>query len=74
MLKALVLNSQLYFSYKSRNTFKGFIGMAPSGHVTFISPLYTDGMFDVEVINECRLLDSLEEGDSVMADKGFTLY
>ena len=72
--KSLVLNSQLYSTYKSSNTFKGLIGIAPSGHVTFISSLYTGGMSDVEITNDCGLLDLLEEGDSVMADKGFTLY
>lgn len=72
--KSLVLNSQLYSSYKSANTFKGLIGIAPSGQVTFISPLYTGGMSDVEITTECGLMDLLEEGDSVMADKGFTLY
>lgn len=72
--KSLVLNSQLYSSYKSCNTVKGLIGIAPSGHVTFISSLYTGGMSDVEITQSCGLFTLLEEGDSVMADKGFTIY
>ena len=55
MPETFVLNSQLYSSYNSANTFKGLIGMASSGHITFISPLYTGGMSDVEVTNEFGL-------------------
>ena len=70
---SLVLNSQTYSSYKSTNTLKCLIGIAPHGCVTFISSLYTGCMSDVEITRLCGLLDLLEEGDVVMADKGFTI-
>lgn len=71
--KSLVLNSQLYSHYKGANTFKGLIGIAPHGLVTFVSALYTGCMSDVEITKLCGIIDLLEEGDSVMADKGFTI-
>lgn len=70
---SLVLSSQSYSSYKSTNTFKCLLGIAPHGAVTFISPLYTGCISDVELTKLSGLLDLLEPGDDVMADKGFTI-
>ena len=67
----LLLNSQQYSSYKSRITFEALVGIAPHGAVTFISNLYTGNMSDVEITRLSGLLDLIENGDSVMADKGF---
>ena len=49
---------------------KGLIGITPSGAVSFISELY-GGIRQLFI--ESGLLEILEEGDSVMADKGFTV-
>ena len=70
---SLVLNSQLYSHYKGTHTFKCLIGTAPHGAVTFVSSLYTGCMSDVEITKLSGILDLLEPGDGVMADKGFTL-
>lgn len=70
---SLVLNSQSYSHYKGTNTFKCLLGIAPHGAITFISSLYTGCMSDVEVTKLSGLLDLLEPGDDVMADKGFTI-
>ena len=70
---SLVLNSQLYSHYKGTHTFKCLIGIAPHGAVTFVSSLYTGCMSDVEITKLSGILDLLEPGDDVMADKGFTL-
>ena len=68
---SLVLNSQLFSSYKGTTTFKCLVGIAPHGAVTFVSPLYSGTMSDVEITRICGIVDLLEPGDSVMADKGF---
>ena len=48
--------------------------MAPNGAVTFISQLYTGSISDREiVIRGSFLAQEFSEGDSVMADKGFTI-
>lgn len=70
---SLALNSKLYSSYKSSHTWKGLIGIAPHGAVIFISSLYTGSMSDVEITKLSGILDLLEPGDSIMADKGFVL-
>ncbi|XP_046334581.2 uncharacterized protein LOC125371557 [Haliotis rufescens] len=70
---ALVVNSMFYSHYKSNCTLKGLIGIAPHGAVTFVSCLFTGVMSDVEITKLSGILDLVEPGDSVMADKGFTI-
>ncbi|CAC5408709.1 unnamed protein product [Mytilus coruscus] len=70
---SLALGFKCYSSYKSSHTWKGLVGIAPHGAVTFISSLYTGCMSDVEITKLCGPVDLLEMGDSIMADKGFAL-
>ena len=70
---SLLLQSQLYSSYKSNTTLKGLMGIAPHGAVTFVSSLYTGSISDKEITRCCGLLDLLENNDPVMADKGFDI-
>ena len=67
------LQQLTYSSYKNHNTYKGLIGISPSGAVTFISDLYCDSISDKELTRCSGILDLLEEGDSVMADRGFDI-
>ena len=74
MPSSLLLNTELFSSYKNHTTLKGLIGIAPNGAVTFISQLYTGSISDREiVIRSGFLAQEFSEGDSVMADKGFTI-
>ena len=70
---SLVLHSEFYSSYKSATTLKGLVGITPSGAVSFISKLYTGSISDREIVKRCGILDLLEDGDGVMADKGCTI-
>ena len=70
---SLVVNSQMFSAYKSHSTFKGLLGIAPHGPFTFISSLFSGSISDVELTKVCGLLDLLEPGDAVLADKGFTI-
>lgn len=71
---SLVLHSETFSSYKSHTTFKGLIGIAPSGHVTFISQLYAGSISDREITIRSGFLKlPFSKGDMVMADKGFTI-
>ena len=63
--------SQTYSQYKSHNTAKGLVGISPSGMITFISHLYGGHVSDKAITQSCGLIDLLEAGDVVMADKGF---
>ncbi|XP_064466436.1 uncharacterized protein LOC135377729 [Ornithodoros turicata] len=71
---SLGLQSSTYSTYKSANTFKRLVGIAPNGLVSFVSELFTGCMSDRECVIRSGFLDlPFEDGDSVMADKGFTI-
>ena len=57
---SLLLQSQLYSSYKSNTTLKGLIGIAPHGAITFVSSLYTGSISDKEMTRFSGILDLLE--------------
>ena len=67
------LQQLTFSSYKNHNTYKGLIGISPSGAVMFVSKLYPGGILDKELTRRSDLLDLLERGDSVMADRGFDI-
>ena len=62
-----------FSSYKNHNTFKALVGISPDGVITFVSWLYPGCISDKELTRKSGILDLLEEGDSVMADRGFDI-
>lgn len=72
---SLSTQSALYSHYKSHVTYKGLVGISPSGAITFISQLYDGSISDKEIVQRSGLLESelWEKGDSIMADRGFTI-
>lgn len=53
---------------------KALVGIAPSGALTFISQLYTGSISDREIVTRSGLLSlKFDDGDQVMADKGFQI-
>ena len=74
MPSSLLLNSKLFSSYKNHVTLKGLVGIAPSGAITFISQLYSGSISDREIVERSGFLKlEFDNGDTVMADKGFTV-
>ena len=67
------LQQMTFSNYKNHNTYKGLIGISPDGVVTFISSLYSGSISDKELTRRSGILDHLEPGDSVMADRGFNI-
>ena len=67
--------SALYSSYKHHVTYKGLIGIAPSGVITFVSQLFPGSLSDKEITCRSGFLNPglWQQGDSVMADRGFTI-
>lgn len=59
--------------YKHHNTIKQLVGIAPSGAFTFISELWSGSTSDHKIVLESGLIDLLQEGDHVMADRGFNI-
>ena len=74
MPSSVLLNPELFSSYKNHVTVKGLVGFAPSGAITFISQLYTGSISDRETVIRSGFLSQIfENGDTVMADKGFQI-
>ena len=65
---------QMTFSnYKNSNTFKALVGISSDGVITFVSSLYPGSISDKELTRQSGILDLLNCGDSVMADRGFDI-
>lgn len=69
----LSLKSMMYSDYKSHMTYKALVGISPNGVVKFVSDCWTGSISDKSLTVKSGLLDLLEEGDAIMADKGFTI-
>ncbi|XP_060595514.1 uncharacterized protein LOC132749672 [Ruditapes philippinarum] len=70
MSSSLLLKSQIYSNYKSSNTLKGLIGIAPCV-VTFVSQLYFGSISDRDILNAMFFLGlNFNNRDIVMANKG----
>ena len=72
---SLRTQSCLYSFYKHHVTYKGLVGIAPSGAITFISQLYDGSISDQEIVARSGILNPRlwDVGDSCMADRGFTI-
>ena len=53
---SLSSQSHMYSHYKSHVTYKGFIGIALSGAITFVSQLYEGSISDKEIFKKSGLL------------------
>ena len=54
---SLTIQSSLFFHYKHHITYKGLVGISPSGAITFISELYDGSTSDVEIVKRCGILN-----------------
>ena len=61
-------------SYKHWNTAKLLVGITPTGVVSLIPPLWTGPIRDKEIVKQSGLLNLLQAGNVVMAEKGFLIW
>ena len=74
MPSSLLLNSELFSSYKNHATLKCLVGITPGGAISFVSQLYSGNISDREIVMRSGFLGmEFANGDSIMADKGFTI-
>ena len=62
-----------YSNYKHHNSAKGLVGITPAGAVSFVSDLYTGKTSDKQATADCGIISMVENGDSIIADKGFDI-
>ena len=70
---ALGLNAMFYSDYKGRTTIKVLFGITPDGCISFVSRAYPGAISNNAITTKSGVLDQLERGDLIMADKGFTI-
>lgn len=67
----LLLQSEVFSTYKSSSTFKAMIGMAPHGAITFISSLFDGSMSNREIFKQSGIISVLHPDMAIMVDNGF---
>ena len=65
--------SATYSNYKKHNTVKFLIGITPSGTISYLSRCWGGRVSDKVLTQQSGFLDMLEHGDTVLADRGFTI-
>lgn len=70
--KNLKTRGETYSHYKSHNTGKYLVGIAPHGQIMFISKGFGGNSSDKANVEESGL-NYLLPGDEIMADRGFTI-
>ena len=71
--QSLQYKTLLYSHYKSHMTYKSLIGIDPTGTITFVSDLWAGSISDKQLTKNCGILEMLESGDQIMANKGFLI-
>ncbi|XP_028410619.1 uncharacterized protein LOC114533309 [Dendronephthya gigantea] len=65
---------EIYSNYKGHTTFKFLVGIDTHAAVVYVSRAWGGRTSDKHITSNCNdLLDSMKEGDEIMADRGFDI-
>ena len=70
----LMARAQTWSNYKQHNTCKFLIGITPQGTISFISKAWGGRVSDVHITENCGILKKMENGDLILADRGFNIH
>ena len=65
---AIRKKSDTYSAYKSYNTFKVMIGVAPNGVINYVSPVYGGNASDRHIVQRSGILKEFVTGELIVAD------
>lgn len=71
--KSMRQHNLTYSNYKHRTTLKGCVGIAPNGTIVFASKMYPGSTSDKAVVENSKISEIFNPGESVMVDKGFLI-
>ncbi|KAK3913028.1 THAP domain-containing protein 11 [Frankliniella fusca] len=71
--ESMYKSNKMFSQYKKRITLKGLVGVAPNGTITHVSSLYPGSTSDKAIFADCGIIEQLEAGNSILADKGFLI-
>lgn len=70
--KSMRANANVFSNYKKHKTVKVLIGISASGNI-YISESFGGRTSDKEIIKLSGFLNMIEDGDFIMADRGFLI-
>lgn len=71
--QCVICRTRSYSHYKCCHTIKILIGIAPSGLISYVSPVFGGRTSDTFIFNYDEVLQKCEVGDAIMVDKGFMI-